>query len=97
MSSTAITWEVPENLYRELIKVQHDLAYPQLGDLIAQAVQRYIAEVEAQSWQQEFRSLQKAVRQQGGFTLGTTKEEVITHLREQRQQLFEAEYAHLYR
>ncbi len=95
MSSTAITWEVPESLYHELVKAQHELAFPQLGDLIAQAVQRYLAEVEAQSWQAEFRSLQKQVRAHGGFQLGATKDEVIANLRQQRQQLVEAEYAHL--
>jgi hypothetical protein len=42
-------------------------------------------------------ALQKQVRAAGGFQLGNTKEEVIAKLREQRQEIFEAEYAHLYR
>ncbi|MBI3960929.1 MAG: hypothetical protein HY328_19125 [Chloroflexi bacterium] len=96
MSSTAIVWEVPEGLYRELLTAQQELAFPHLADLIAQAVQRYLAEVQRQEWQQEFRELQKQVRMSGDLQLGATKEEVIDRLREQRRQLFEAEYAHLY-
>jgi hypothetical protein len=88
---------VPETLYHELVSVQQDLAFPSLADLIAQAVQRYLAEIQRQSWQQEFRELQKQVRAAGGLKLGATKEEIIAKLREQREQLFEAEYAHLYR
>jgi hypothetical protein len=55
-----------------------------------------VAELQRQAWQQEFRELQKQVRAAGGIQLGATKEEVIAKLREQRRQIFEAEYAHLY-
>jgi hypothetical protein len=96
MASTEIVWEVPESLYRELVSVQEDLAFPSLVDLISQAVQRYLAELQRQAWQQEFRELQKQVRASGGFQLGATKEEMIAKLREQRRQIFEAEYAQLY-
>jgi hypothetical protein len=96
MSSTAIVWEVPDSLYQELLAAQQELAFPQLGDLIAQAVQRYLAETQRQAWQQEFREFQKQVRMRGGLQLGATKEEVIETLRAQRRQRFEAEYAHLY-
>jgi len=96
MASTEIVWEVPEPLYHELVTAQQELAFPSLVDLVAQAVQRYLAEIQRQAWQQEFRELQKQVRARGGLDLGATKEEVIAKLREQRRQLFEAEYAHLY-
>ncbi len=97
MSSTAIVWEVPDSLYSELVEAQQELAFPQLSDLISQAVQRYLAETQRQTWRQEFYEFQKQVRAAGGFQLGETKEEVIANLREQRRELFEAEYAHLYR
>lgn len=97
MASTSITWEIPENLYSEVVKAQEELAFPNLADFLSQAVQRYLAEIQQQTWQQEFRAFQKQVRTDGGFALGDTKEEVIEHLREQRKQIFEAEYAHLYR
>lgn len=97
MSNTAIVWEVPEPLYNELLNAQRELAFPQLVDIVTQAVQRYLAEIQREKWQQEFLAFQKQVRADGGFNLGTTKEEVIARLRQQRQEIFETDYAHLYR
>ena len=96
MSSREIVWEVPEGLYRELVRAQEELSYPNLIALVSQAVQRYLAEIQHEAWWHEFRQLQQDVRATGGFGLGETKEEVIANLREQRRQIFEAEYAHLY-
>ena len=96
MSSRAVTWEVPEGLYRELLWAQEEFAYPNLLDLISQAVQRRLAEMRREAWQREFRLLQQQVRAAGGFGLGETKDEVIANLREVRRQIFEEEYAHLY-
>lgn len=97
MSSREIVWEVPEGLYRELMRAKEELSYPNLTALVSQAVQRYLAEVRHEAWWREFRQLQQQVRATGGLGLGETKEEVIARLREQRREIFEAEYAHLYR
>jgi hypothetical protein len=97
MASTEIVWVVPEKLYQELVNAQEELAFPSMVDLVEQAVLRYLAEIQRQDWQHEFREFQKQVRAAGGLELGVTKEEVIAKLRERRRQLFEAEYAHLYR
>ena len=96
MSSQEIVWEVPEGLYHELEWAQKELSYPNLVALVSQAVQRYLAEIHHEAWLREFRQLQQHVRATGGLDLGETKEEVIANLREQRRQIFEAEYAHLY-
>ncbi len=96
MSSREIVWEVPEGLYRELVQAQQELAYPDLIAFVSQAVQRYLAEIKYESWWQDFRQLQQRVRASGGFRLGETKEEVIARLREQRREIFDADYAHLY-
>jgi len=37
------------------------------------------------------------IRQDGGLQVGTTKDEVVERLRQTRREIFEAEYAHLYR
>lgn len=94
--SQEIVWKVPENLYRELVWAQQELEYPDVVDLILQAVQRRLAEIRHETWQRDFRQLQQQIRASGGFGLGETKEEVITNLREIRRQLVEEEYAHLY-
>lgn len=96
MASRKIVWQVPEDLYRELVQAQKQLKYPSLPALISQAVQRRLAELRHESWQAEFRKLQRQVRASGGFKLGETADEMIAHLREVRKQIFEEEYAHLY-
>ncbi|MCP5107005.1 MAG: hypothetical protein GY950_26710, partial [bacterium] len=94
--SQEIVWNVPENLYRELTWAQQELEYPNLVDFIGQAVQRRLAEIKYEAWQNDFRQLQKQIHTSGGFGLGETKEEVITNLRKIRRQIFEEEYADLY-
>jgi len=96
MPSQEITWEIPEDLYRELLWAQEELAYPSLIDFVLQAVQRRLAEIRQEAWQREFRLLQRQVYAAGGFGLGETKDEVIANLREHRRRIFEEEYAHLY-
>jgi hypothetical protein len=96
MAQKEIVWQVSDAMYDEMTQTQRELSFPNLMDLVAQAVQRYLAEVRQESWQQEFRSLQQQVRASGGFQLGQTKEEVITCLREQRRQLFMSDYADMY-
>ncbi|MCU0644692.1 MAG: hypothetical protein MUC94_10570 [bacterium] len=97
MPSKEIVWKIPEGLYNELERAQKELDYPNLISLVSQAVQRFLAEVKQDAWLKQFRQLQKMVRSSGGLGLGETKNEVIAKLREQRLQVFEEEYAHLYR
>ncbi len=61
-----------------------------------QAVQRRLEEIKHETWQRDFRQLQKQIHASGGFGLGETKEEVITNLRNVRRQVFEEEYADMY-
>ncbi len=95
MASREIVLQVSEKFYQELVQAQQNLNYPSISDLVMQAVQRRLAELERESWQQELRDLQRDVRGTG-IGLGESKEEVIAKLREARNQIFEQEYAHLY-
>ena len=96
MGAHTIVWNVSDALYQEITQIQETLAFSQPTDVIMQAVQRYAAEVRHAVWRSEFRQLQQQVRANGGFRLGDTKEEIIEALREQRREIFEAEYADLY-
>ena len=96
MSSHEIVWQIPEDLYRELIRAQEEMNYPTLSDLISQAVQRRLAEIRRETWASVLREYQRQVRASGGFGLGETKDQVIARLREIRQRIFEEEYARLY-
>ncbi len=91
-----IVWEVSDTMYDEMTQVQKKLSFPNLMDLVSQAVQRYLAEARHETWWQEFRKLQQQVRASGGFQLGQTKEEIISNLREQRHQICESDYANMY-
>ena len=96
MAFKEIVWKVSDKMYDEMIQVQKELSFPNMIDLVSQAVQRYLAEVRHETWWQEFRKLQQQVRASGGFQLGQTKEEIIANLREQRRQIFESDYANMY-
>jgi hypothetical protein len=96
MAQKEIVWKVSDTMYDEMTQAQKELSFPNLMDLVSQAVQRYLAEVRHETWWQEFRKLQQQVRASGGFQLGQTKEEIITNLREQRRQIFESDYANMY-
>ena len=93
MATDIVTLQLPIGLYDKL----QDLAEAEQADpieviahLIAMAHQR-------QGWLRDLSALRKQIRQDGGLRVGTTKEEVIEQLRQTRREIFEAEYAHLYR
>lgn len=96
MALHEIIWNVSDTFYHEMTRTQEMLAFPRLTDMLTQAVQRYLAEVRQETWRSEFRRLQQQVRESGGFRLGETKDDVMATLREQRRELFAADYADMY-
>ena len=48
-------------------------------------------------WLRDLTTLGEQIRQDGGLQVGATREEVVERLRQTRREIFEAEYAHLYR
>ena len=51
---------------------------------------------DADDWVTQLQHLQQQIAETGGVMSGLTKEEIVEQLRQTRQELFEAEYAHLY-
>ncbi len=49
------------------------------------------------SWLRDLIALREQIRQAGDLQVDQTKEAVIERLRQTRREIFEAEYAHLYR
>jgi len=93
MATNMVTVELPANSYdqlQELAASEQTDPIEIMAELIAMAYQQ-------QSWLRELTELRQMIRQQGGLRIGTTKEEVIEKLRQTRREIFEAEYAHLYR
>ncbi|HOT93151.1 MAG TPA: hypothetical protein PLN71_16435 [Anaerolineae bacterium] len=93
MDTPTITLELPAQVYADL----QSLADEAKIDLV-EMLRRWIKQTsEQRAWIQAWDDLRRLVQEEGGLHVGTTKEEVVEHMRKTRQEIFEAEYAHLYR
>lgn len=88
-----ITLELPRSLYMDL----QALAEEEDEDLVALLSQWVQQAHQRQAWLRELRDLRNLIQREGGLDVGDTKEEVVAQMRKTRQEIFEAEYAHLYR
>lgn len=85
-----MTLELPGVLYADL----QALAAEEEGDLVT-LLSRWVRE--RQHWLHDLQELRALIRREGGLAVGNTKEEVVEQMRKTRQEIFEVEYAHLYR
>ena len=93
MATNIVKLELPASAYeqlQELAAVEQKDPIEVIAELIDIAHQR-------QSWLRELEELRDLIREQGGLQISTNKEEMIEQLRQTRYEIFEAEYAHLYR
>jgi len=101
VSERQIAFEVSEELYRKMQETQVAYAVPSLDEFARQAIEEKLERLERQqAYRRELEKLRQGIREAGGLKalgLGETKEEIIESLRRTRQEIFEEEYAHLYR
>ena len=93
MATKKVTLELPVSVYeqlQELAAVEQKDPSEVITELVDVAHQR-------QSWLRELEELRDLIREQGGLQISTNKEEMLEQLRQTRREIFEAEYAHLYR
>ena len=93
MATNMIKLELPARVYeqlQELAAVEQKDPIEVITELIDMAHQR-------QSWLRALEELQDMIREQGRLQISTNKEEMLEQLRQTRREIFEAEYAHLYR
>ncbi|MFN2304699.1 MAG: hypothetical protein ACK2TV_13300 [Anaerolineales bacterium] len=93
MATKKVTLELPVSVceqLQELAAVEQKDPIEVITELVDVAHQR-------QSWLRELEELRDLIREQGGLQISTNKEEMIEQLRQTRREIFEAEYAHLYR
>ena len=93
MSASTVPLQLPAALYAELQSLaQEEQTEPVviLSRLVAAARLR-------RAWMGDLAALREQIAQDGGLRVGGTKEEVVERLRRTRREIFEAEYAHLYR
>ena len=93
MATKKVTLELPVSVceqLQELAAVEQKDPIEVITELVDVAHQR-------QSWLRELEELRDLIREQGGLQISTNKEEMLEQLRQTRREIFEAEYAHLYR
>jgi Arc/MetJ-type ribon-helix-helix transcriptional regulator len=101
MSTKQIPVKVSGELYDEMMRAKQEFSFPSLTDFVREAIEDKLKEMKQQaSYRRELQKLRQGIQESGGLKamgLGETKEEIIASLRQARQQIFDEEYAHLYR
>ena len=93
MDIITTTIQLPADLYGEIEAIaieEQSNPSEMLSDLLTKAVQQYL-------WRKGWRDLSALIQRDGGLNVGSTTEEIVEHMRKTRQEIFEVEYAHLYR
>lgn len=93
MTTKTMTLELPAPLYAALQSLAED-EQQDLAEVIAGLVE---SAHHRRAWLRDLAALREQIRQDGGLNVGTTKDQVVERLRQTRREIFEAEYAHLYR
>ena len=93
MAANIVKLELPISVYEQL----QELAAAEQKDPIEIITALIDMAHQRQSWLRELEELRDLIREQGGLQISTNKEEMIEQLRQTRREIFEAEYAHLYR
>jgi hypothetical protein len=87
------TIELPISVYEDL----KALAADEQSDPVRVIVRLVAAARRKLAWQRDLDALRRQIRKDGGLQVGITQEEIVARLRQTRHEIFEAEYAHLYR
>lgn len=93
METKRVTLTLPTNVYEELLEAKGEEARS-VADFVRAAVLEKLARMR---WQRNLEDLRREIREAGGLEVRGSKEEVIERLKETRREIFETEYAHLYR
>jgi hypothetical protein len=94
MTTEVISLELPISVYNKL----QELVTEEQSDPVTVITHLVTVAHQHRSWLRDLATLRQQIQQEGGLQqVGSTKEEVIERLRQTRREIFEAEYAHLYR
>lgn len=75
---------------------QHELDHLE-EELAAEIKTEPVTEaIDTDDWATRLQHLQQLIAETGGIMIGLTKDEIVERMRQTRQEIFEAEYAHLY-
>jgi len=93
MNAASVFLQLPAHLYAEL----QSLAQEEQTEPVALLSRLVTAARLRRAWLNDLADLREQIAQDGGLQVGATNEEVVEQLRQTRREIFEAEYAHLYR
>jgi predicted transcriptional regulator len=93
MESPLVTIQIPADLHSELQSLaEEEHTSP------AEVIERLLAMLrQRRAWLRDLAALREQIQRDGGLQIGKTKEAIVERMRETRRQIFETEYAHLYR
>ena len=103
---TTLTIELPESLTRQLEVT--GISLPQLNQVMAQLIQLYLQNLQIREfvtlvtslptheWQQQWATLCEQIQRENQLPFSPDPDEMMEQLHYLRQEIFEAEYAHLY-
>jgi len=93
MNTETVTLQLPASLYADL----EELATESRQNPVA-IIAAWVEEArQRRQWQQGWANLRAQVQRDGWFQADETSDEIVASTRRSRQEIFEAEYAHLYR
>ena len=95
MPAREITFTLPEELYQEALRIQEEGLFPNIDEFFRQAIEEKLKQLRDEAWQHKLKEIQEKVVAAGGSSRSI--EEIVTELRKIREQVFEEEYAYLYR
>ena len=93
METKTMTLELPASLYADL----ESLAAEEQQNLVEVLAHLVKAAGRRRAWLSDVRALREQIRLDGSLDVGRTKEQVVEQLRQTRREIFETQYAHLYR
>lgn len=93
MNTELITLELPANMHKQL----QALATAEETDVVSYLEKLVTDAYQRERWLKTLDNLYQLIQARGGLQLGDTQEEINERLRQTRQEIFEEEYAHLYR
>lgn len=93
MESPLVTIQIPASLYAELQALAEE-EHTTLAEVIERLL---VPSRQRRAWLRDLAALRERIQRDGGLQIGKTKEAVVEQMRETRRQIFEAEFAHLYR
>jgi hypothetical protein len=92
MDTRTVTLQIPADLYADLQSLG-----TQAQASPVEVIARLVEAAQHRAWLRDLNALRERIRRDGGLQVGESKEAVVEQMRKTRQEIFEAEYAHLYR